>query len=68
METKVQSVTMRRESEIIETRVEENSIVIIHRAMHENRISGPPDFTIEQKLLVVESWHYVQDHVAEVIN
>ena len=59
---------MRKESEIIETRVEENSIVIIHRAMHENRIRGPPEFTIEQKLLVVDSWHYVQDHVAEVIN
>ena len=59
---------MRKESEIIETRVEENSIVIIHRAMHENRICGPPEFTIDQKLLVVESWHFVQDHVAEVFN
>ena len=63
---------MHEESEIIETRVEENNIVIVHRARkfmeHENRLSGPPDFTIEQKLLVVESWHYVQDHVEEVIN
>merc|ERR1711894_618313 len=27
---------------------------------------GPPEFNVEQKLLVVDTWHYVQDHVSEV--
>ena len=27
----------------------------------------PPAFTMEQKLLVLETWHYVKDHLCEVI-
>ena len=64
---KVQTVSILREREIVETQIVENSIITKVVTVQENRIKGPPDFTSAHKQLVVESWHYVQDHVAEVI-
>ena len=32
----------------------------------ENVSLPPPEFSAEQKQLVVESWHYVENHVTEV--
>ena len=64
---KVRNVSICREREIVETQIVENTIITKVVAVQENRIKGPPDFTTAHKQLVVESWHYVQDHVAEVI-
>ena len=32
----------------------------------ENVSLPPPEFSAEEKQLVVESWHYVENHVTEV--
>ena len=64
---KVRNVSICREREIVETQIVENTIMAKVVAVQENRIKGPPDFTTAHKQLVVESWHYVQDHVAEVV-
>ena len=36
------------------------------RKEDENISLPPPEFSSEQKQLVVESWHYVENHVTEV--
>ena len=49
-----------------------NGISSNHGTMYECSIADenvslpPPEFSAEQKQLVVESWHYVENHVTEV--
>ena len=68
-----QSSTIRQEKEVVEARVAENDTTLPNQTISkevtvkQNTANGPPEFNVAHKLLVVETWHYVQDHASEVL-
>ena len=63
-----QNSTIRQEGEEVEARDAENHVAAEQVTIKQNAAKGPPEFNLEHKLLIVESWHYVQDHFSEVVN
>ena len=64
-----QNSRIRGETQVVETKVVDAHIVAKVSIIEQNTTTkGPPEFNVEQKLLVVDTWHYVQDHVSEVMS
>jgi len=61
-----QNSTIRQEGEEVEARDAENHVAAEQVTIKQIAAKGPPEFNLEHKLLIVESWHYVQDHFSEV--